>query len=118
MSKKHKPLMPESSEPIDKRGSSVIMRFATSTGLLAVAVVILAIIFFHTIRGDVFQGAFQAPLKEWSATIAGHIGPDISKCFSSKTDSAFEQALVQRVLTELKQRNVDTTQLVSGRKSC
>jgi len=55
------------------------MRFATTTGLLAVAVVILAILFFHTIRGDVFQGAFQAPLKEWSATIAGHIGHDISK---------------------------------------
>jgi hypothetical protein len=65
--------------PLDKRGSSVIMRFATSTGLLAVAVVILAIIFFQTIRGDVFQGAFQAPLKEWSATIAGHIGGDITK---------------------------------------
>jgi len=65
--------------PIDKRGSSVLMRFATSTGLLAVAVVILAIIFFHTIRGDVFQGAFQAPLKEWSATIAGHIGGDMTK---------------------------------------
>ena len=65
--------------PSDKRGSSVLMRFATSTGLLAVAVVILAIIFFHTIRGDVFQGAFQAPLKEWSATIAGHIGGDVSK---------------------------------------
>ena len=39
------------------------------------------------------------------------LGPDISRCFSSKTDSAFEQAMVQRVLTELKQRNVDTTRL-------
>ena len=67
---------------IDKRGSSVLMRFATTTGLLAVAVVILAFVFFHTIRGDVFQGAFQAPLKEWSATIAGHIGEDISKAQS------------------------------------
>jgi signal transduction histidine kinase len=65
--------------PIQKRGSSLIMRFATSTGLLALAVVILAIIFFHTIRGDIFQGAFQAPLKEWSATVAGHIGNDTSK---------------------------------------
>ena len=64
---------------LDKRASSVIMRFATSTGLLAVAVVVLAIIFFHAIRGDVFQGAFQEPLKEWSATIAGHIGADITK---------------------------------------
>ena len=65
--------------PEDKRGSSILMRFATTTGLLAVAVVVLAIIFFHTIRGDIFQGAFQAPLKEWSATIAGHIGQDISR---------------------------------------
>lgn len=65
--------------PADKRGSSIIMRFATSTGLLAVAVVILAVIFFHTIRGDIFQDAFQGPLKEWSATIAGHIGQDISR---------------------------------------
>lgn len=65
--------------PIDKRASSVIMRFATTTGILAVAVVTLAILFFHTIRADIFQGAFQAPLKEWSATIAGHIGYDISR---------------------------------------
>lgn len=65
--------------PEDKRGSSILMRFATTTGLLAVAVVVLAIIFFHTIRGDIFQDAFQAPLKEWSATIAGHIGQDISR---------------------------------------
>jgi len=65
--------------PIDKRGSSVIMRFATTTGILAVAVVVLAILFFHTIRGDIFQGAFQAPLKDWSATIAGHIGSDTSR---------------------------------------
>ena len=79
MSKKQKPEMSKNSEEVEKRGSSVIMRFATSTGLLALAVVILAIIFFHTIRGDIFQGAFQAPLKEWSATIAGHIGKDISK---------------------------------------
>ncbi len=65
--------------PMEERGSSVIMRFATTTGILAVSVVVLAILFFHTIRGDIFQGAFQAPLKEWSATIAGHIGYDISK---------------------------------------
>ena len=65
--------------PADKRGSSIIMRFATSTGLLAVAVVVLAIIFFHAIRGDIFQDAFQGPLKEWSATVAGHIGQDISR---------------------------------------
>ena len=79
MSKQREPDRSKESAPVDKRGSSVLMRFATSTGLLAVAVVILAIIFFHTIRGDVFQGAFQGPLKEWSATIAGHIGQDISR---------------------------------------
>ena len=57
-------------------GSSLIIRFATSTGLLAVAVVLLAVIFFHAIRGDILHGAFQSPLKEWSATVAGHIGSD------------------------------------------
>ena len=57
-------------------GSSLLMRFATSTALLAVAVVLIAIIFFHAIRGDIFEAAFQSPLKEWSATVAGHIGSD------------------------------------------
>ena len=52
------------------------MRFATSTALLAVAVVLIAVIFFHAIRGDIFEAAFQSPLKEWSATVAGHIGSD------------------------------------------
>ena len=79
MSKQVTPDKPGMNVPKDKRGSSILMRFATTTGLLAVAVVVLAIIFFHTIRGDIFQGAFQAPLKEWSATIAGHIGQDISR---------------------------------------
>jgi len=41
-----------------------------------VAVVMIAIIFFHAIRGDIFEAAFQSPLKEWSATVAGHIGSD------------------------------------------
>jgi len=79
MNKGQAPDKPKTNKPNETRGSSVIMRFATSTGILALAVVILAIIFFHTIRGDIFQGAFQGPLKEWSATIAGHIGQDISK---------------------------------------
>jgi len=57
-------------------GSSLLMRFATSTALLAVAVVLIAILFFHAIRGDIFEAAFQSPLKEWSATVAGHIGSD------------------------------------------
>lgn len=52
------------------------MRFATSTALLAMAVVLIAVIFVHAIRGDIFEAAFQSPLKEWSATVAGHIGSD------------------------------------------
>jgi len=63
----------------EEGGSSLILRFATSTGLLAVAVVLLAVIFFQAIRGDIFQAAFQSPLKEWSATVAGHIGRDVSR---------------------------------------
>ncbi len=60
-------------------GSSLIIRFATSTVLLAVTVMLLAFIFFHVMRGDIFEGAFQTPLKEWSATVAGHIGRDVSR---------------------------------------
>jgi signal transduction histidine kinase len=63
-------------KPAKEGGSSLLMRFATSTALLAVAVVLIAIIFFHAIRGDIFEAAFQSPLKEWSATVAGHIGSD------------------------------------------
>ena len=63
-------------KPGTEGGSSLLMRLATSTALLAVAVVMIAIIFFHAIRGDIFQAAFQSPLKEWSATVAGHIGSD------------------------------------------
>ncbi len=64
---------------VNKRGSSLFIRLATSTVLLAVAVMLLAFIFFHAMRGDIFQAAFQTPLKEWSATIAGHIGQDLTK---------------------------------------
>jgi signal transduction histidine kinase len=63
-------------KPNTQSGSSLLMRLATSTALLAVAVVMIAIIFFHAIRGDIFEAAFQSPLKEWSATVAGHIGSD------------------------------------------
>lgn len=62
-----------------RAGSSLLMRFTTATALLAVALVLLAVIFFHVIRGDFFQGAFQSPLKDWSATIAGHIGTEADK---------------------------------------
>lgn len=59
-----------------KGGSSLLIRLATSTALLAAAVVMIAIIFFHAMRGDIFEAAFQSPLKDWSATVAGHIGSD------------------------------------------
>ncbi len=39
------------------------------------------------------------------------LGPDISRCFSSKTDSAFELAMVRRVLDELKENGADTSGL-------
>ncbi|MEN6497102.1 MAG: hypothetical protein ABFD16_22640 [Thermoguttaceae bacterium] len=42
------------------------------------------------------------------------LGPDISRCFSSKTDCAFERAMVERVLAELKRSNVDTAALNRG----
>ena len=63
-------------KPGKEGGSSLLMRFATSTALLALAVVLIAVIFVHAIRGDIFEAAFQSPLKEWSATVAGHIGSD------------------------------------------
>jgi signal transduction histidine kinase len=61
--------------------SSLISRLAASTALLAAAVVMLAIFSFQAIRGDVFQGSYESPLKEWSAYIAGRIGenPDIAQ---------------------------------------
>jgi len=64
---------------VNEGGSSLFIRLATSTVLLAVAVMLLAFVFFHAMRGDIFQAAFQTPLKEWSATIAGHIGQDLTK---------------------------------------
>lgn len=39
------------------------------------------------------------------------IGPDISTCFTSKTDSTCERAMLRRVLEELKRSAVDTCQL-------
>ncbi len=45
------------------------------------------------------------------------IGPDISTCFSSKSNSEFEQAMVERVLQELKQRQVDTTELCGQKEA-
>ncbi|MFC1777234.1 ATP-binding protein [Pseudomonadota bacterium] len=63
-------------KPANEGGSSLLMRFATSTALLAIAVVLIAVIFVHAIKGDIFEAAFQSPLKEWSATVAGHIGSD------------------------------------------
>ena len=36
------------------------------------------------------------------------VGPDISSCFSSKTDSAFERAMAEKVLSELERNKIDT----------
>jgi len=68
-----------SDNPKSRDSTSLLMRLATSTALLAVAVVMIAIIFFHAIRGDILGAAFQTPLKEWSATVAGHIGSDLTR---------------------------------------
>ena len=57
-------------------GSSLISHFAASTALLAAVVVLLAVIFFQVMRGNFFMGAFQTPLDEWSAVVAGRIGED------------------------------------------
>ena len=45
------------------------------------------------------------------------IGPDISQCFSSKKDSLFEQAMVGRVLGELKKDAVNIASLEQRRES-
>ena len=66
-------------KPETEAGSSLLMRLATSSALLALAVVMIAIIFFHAMRGEIFESAFQSPLRDWSATIAGHIGSDPGK---------------------------------------
>ena len=46
--------------------SSLISRFALSTALMAATVVLLAAIFFHYLKGDLFMGSFSAPLEEWA----------------------------------------------------
>ena len=43
------------------------------------------------------------------------IGPDISRCFSSKVDSVFERAMVGRVLAEMKNRGADVARLEQRR---
>jgi signal transduction histidine kinase len=55
------------------QGSSLFSRLATSNALLAAIVVMLAVIFFHAMRGDIFEEAFQSPLEDWTATISRHI---------------------------------------------
>ena len=74
-----KPTSSDQENSNQESGSSLIIRFATATILLAIAVVLLAFIFFHAIRGDVLKGAFQTPLKDWSTNIAGHIGNDVTR---------------------------------------
>ncbi len=64
-----------------KSPSSLISRFAASTAIFAAAIVVLAYLSFHAIRGDIFQDSFESPLEEWSTYIAGRIGedPEIAK---------------------------------------
>jgi signal transduction histidine kinase len=64
-----------------KTPSSLISRFAASTAIFAAAIVVLAYLSFHAIRGDIFQDSFESPLEEWSTYIAGRIGedPEIAK---------------------------------------
>ena len=61
--------------------SSLISRFAASTAVFAAAIVVLTVLAFHAIRGDVFQASFESPLTEWSSYLAGRIGtdPDIAQ---------------------------------------
>ena len=59
-----------------KTPSSLISRFAASTAIFAAAIVVLAYLSFHAIRGDIFQDSFESPLEEWSTYIAGRIGED------------------------------------------
>jgi signal transduction histidine kinase len=64
-----------------KSPSSLISRFAASTAIFAAAIVVLAYLSFHAIRGNIFQDSFESPLEEWSTYIAGRIGedPEIAK---------------------------------------
>jgi signal transduction histidine kinase len=43
---------------------------------MAATVVLLAAIFFHFFRGDLFMGSFSAPLEEWAAGMATRIDED------------------------------------------
>ena len=56
--------------------SSLISRFALSTALMAATVVLLAAVFFHFMRGDLFMGSFEAPLDEWASGMAQLIAAD------------------------------------------
>jgi len=53
--------------------SSLISRFAASTILLAITIVVLAGVFFHYVRGDLFMDSFDAPLNDWAAGMAARI---------------------------------------------
>jgi len=56
--------------------SSVISRFALSTALMAATVVLLAALFFHFLKGDLFQDSFSAPLEDWAGNVASRITAD------------------------------------------
>jgi signal transduction histidine kinase len=53
--------------------TSLISRFAASTILLAITIVVLAGVFFHYFRGDLFMDSFNAPLNDWASGMAARI---------------------------------------------
>jgi methyl-accepting chemotaxis protein len=59
---------------------SLISRFAASTVLLAITIVVLAGVFFHYFRGDFFMDSFDAPLNDWASGMAARIEqqPDLA----------------------------------------
>jgi signal transduction histidine kinase len=56
--------------------SSLISRFAASTAIFAAAIVLLAVLAFQAVRGNIFEESFESPLDEWSSYLAGRIGSD------------------------------------------
>jgi signal transduction histidine kinase len=59
--------------------TSLLSRFALTTALMATTIVLLAALFFHYFRGDLFQGSFSAPLDEWASSMAAMIAQNPEK---------------------------------------
>ena len=56
--------------------SSLVSRLAASTAILAALIVLMAVVFFQTLTGHLFQKSFDTPLKEWTNYAARHISQD------------------------------------------